>query len=171
MAEIKERPLTPKQQRFVEEYAVDLNALQAATRAGYSSKTAGIQGHWLLRNPKVAHAIAEMRAKLTDECEVHTRDILNGLKEVIARCVEGKPKMVWDYKLKCLVPAVDKESGATIFEFDSNGANRALELLGKYKGIWKDKLELSGEAEMMRTYIQDSIEARKATLLNGNHRQ
>ena len=45
--------LTEKQQRFVEEYLVDLNATQAAIRAGYSVKTADVQGSRMLRNVKV----------------------------------------------------------------------------------------------------------------------
>ncbi len=48
--------LTPKQARFVEEYFVDLNATQAAIRAGYSAKTAYSQGERLLRNVEVAAA-------------------------------------------------------------------------------------------------------------------
>ena len=51
--------LTPKQRRFVEEYLVDLNATQAAIRAGYSKKTAEVQGCRLLSNVKVARKIAE----------------------------------------------------------------------------------------------------------------
>ncbi len=42
--------LTPKQARFVEEYLIDLNATQAAIRAGYSAKTAEVQGSRLLGN-------------------------------------------------------------------------------------------------------------------------
>jgi phage terminase small subunit len=51
-----------KHQRFVEEYLVDLNATQAAIRAGYSPKSAECQGSRLLRNVKVAAAIREAKA-------------------------------------------------------------------------------------------------------------
>lgn len=51
--------LTPKQQMFVHEYLVDLNATQAAIRAGYSEKTAYATGHENLRKPEIAQAIAE----------------------------------------------------------------------------------------------------------------
>lgn len=58
-------PLTPKQQRFVAEYLVDLNATQAAIRAGYSAKTADVQGPRLLGNVRVAEALtAKQRAQL-----------------------------------------------------------------------------------------------------------
>lgn len=53
----KGRPLTPKQQRFVEEYLVDLNATQAAIRAGYSAKTAKAIGHENLTKPDVSAAL------------------------------------------------------------------------------------------------------------------
>jgi len=51
------RPLTPKQQRFVAEYLVDLNATQAAIRAGYAPKHADVQGPRLLGNVGIAAAI------------------------------------------------------------------------------------------------------------------
>ncbi|QLJ16264.1 terminase small subunit [Pseudomonas putida] len=51
--------LTAKQQRFVEEYLIDLNATQAAIRAGYSKKTANEQGSRLLANVSVSAAVAE----------------------------------------------------------------------------------------------------------------
>lgn len=56
--------LTPKQERFVAEYLIDLNATQAAIRAGYSAKTAQEQGSRLLSNVMVAEAIqAAMKAR------------------------------------------------------------------------------------------------------------
>ena len=57
--------LNPKQQRFVEEYLVDLNGTQAAIRAGYSPKTAEVQASRLLSNAKVQQAVAEGRARLS----------------------------------------------------------------------------------------------------------
>lgn len=53
--------LNPKQQRFVDEYLVDLNATQAAIRAGYSVDTAGSIGHENLKKPEIQLAIAEAR--------------------------------------------------------------------------------------------------------------
>ena len=52
-------PLTPKQERFVEEYLIDLNATQAAIRAGYSAKTAEAQGSRLLSNVNVSALVAD----------------------------------------------------------------------------------------------------------------
>ena len=51
--------LAPKQARFVEEYLIDLNATQAAIRAGYSEKTAGQVGHENLKKPEIQAAISK----------------------------------------------------------------------------------------------------------------
>lgn len=67
--------LTPKQQRFVEEYLVDLNATQAAIRAGYSERTANEQGARLLANASVAAAIAEAQAARSARTEI-TQDVV-----------------------------------------------------------------------------------------------
>jgi len=50
----KRGKLTSKQQRFADEYLVDLNATQAAKRAGYSAHTAGQQGEKLLKKAEIA---------------------------------------------------------------------------------------------------------------------
>src|SRR4051812_27986220 len=68
--------LTPKQQRFVEEYLIDLNATQAAIRSGYSPKTACEQGSRLLANVKVQSAIAEGRKKLAEKAGISTERVL-----------------------------------------------------------------------------------------------
>lgn len=70
------KDLTPKQQRFVEEYLVDLNATQAAIRAGYSSRTACEQASRLLANVKVSEAIAEARKKLAEKTGITQERVL-----------------------------------------------------------------------------------------------
>lgn len=67
--------LTPQQARFVEEYLVDLNATQAAVRAGYSAKTASQQGARLLGNVKVQEAIAMAKAARAERVQV-TQDMV-----------------------------------------------------------------------------------------------
>lgn len=62
------KKITDKQKLFIREYLVDLNASQAAIRAGYNPKTAGAMGHELLKKPEIADAIAlavKKRAKRT----------------------------------------------------------------------------------------------------------
>ena len=64
------RPLAPRRQRFVEEYLVDANATQAAIRAGYSPKTAHVQGSRLLTDVKVRTSIDEGLARLSERARV-----------------------------------------------------------------------------------------------------
>ncbi len=70
MATKRTSKLTPKQQRFVEEYLLDLNATAAARRAGYSEKTAEQQGPRLLGNVGVAAAICDRKAKRSQRTEI-----------------------------------------------------------------------------------------------------
>lgn len=63
MAKRSKDILTPKQEAFVHEYMLDLNATQAAIRAGYKPKAASVQGHELLRYPKVQAAISAIQAE------------------------------------------------------------------------------------------------------------
>lgn len=73
------RPLTPRQAAFVQEYLVDLNATQAAIRAGYSEKTAGRTGHENLKKPEIAQAIQEAQAERAERLEVTQDDVVRGL--------------------------------------------------------------------------------------------
>lgn len=69
--------LTAKQQRFVEEYLVDLNATQAAIRAGYAAKHAESQAYQLLQKTPVTAAIARARSKLSERVEISQEMVLN----------------------------------------------------------------------------------------------
>jgi phage terminase small subunit len=71
--------LTPKQQRFIQEYLVDLNGTQAAIRAKYSEKTANEQAARLLANVSIQEAIAEAQQKRSERTEI-TQDMV--LKEL-----------------------------------------------------------------------------------------
>lgn len=68
--------LTPKQERFVGEYLIDLNATQAATRAGYSAKTANEQGSRLLANVSVRSAIEKAQAERGERIKTTADDVL-----------------------------------------------------------------------------------------------
>lgn len=68
--------LTPKQLRFVEEYLLDLNATQAAIRAGYSARTAATIGYELRSNPEVAAAIKAAKAERSLRTQIEADDVL-----------------------------------------------------------------------------------------------
>lgn len=112
------RPLTPKQQMFVREYLVDLNATQAAIRAGYSAKTAEWIGPQLLGKNHVAAKIQELQ------------DIRAGQLELTAKDV-----------LKSIILIRDK----AVVEGKHAAALKANELLGKHLKLFTDKVEHSGK--------------------------
>lgn len=66
------KPITPKQQRFVEEYLVDCNGTQAAIRAGYSARTANVQASQLLAKLSIQEAIQAARAERARRVEQST---------------------------------------------------------------------------------------------------
>jgi phage terminase small subunit len=138
------RGLTDKQSRFVEEYLIDLNATQAAIRAGYSASSADVNGSRMLGNAKVARAIAEKIEKRSQATSLTAEYVVNSLMEVAERCLQRRPVMVFDPVERSMVQATDDE-GNHIWQFDSQGANRSLELLGKHLGMYTDKIRTSDE--------------------------
>lgn len=143
--------LTDKQKAFVAEYLVDLNGTQAAIRAGFSKKTAESAASRLLRNVKVSAEIEIKKKEREARTQLSADYVLTSLKEVADRCMTAVPVMEFDYEEKAMVEKkawVRDEQGKTkevgIYEFDSSGANRALELLGKHFGLFKEKIEHSG---------------------------
>lgn len=79
---------TAKERRFVEEYLVDLNATQAALRAGYSARSARAQGGELLQRPKVAAAIAAAQSARAARTQLAADEVLRNLAPLIRSNVE-----------------------------------------------------------------------------------
>lgn len=127
--------MTDKQQRFVDEYLVDLNATQAAIRAGYSPKTAYAKGCGLLKKPEIVAAIANRQAELREHTGITQEYVVNGFQEIAERCMQKAPVMVFDKVEREYVQAQDDE-GRDIWQFDATNANRAFENLGKHLGIY-----------------------------------
>ncbi|MCZ6730941.1 MAG: terminase small subunit [Gammaproteobacteria bacterium] len=109
--------LTPKQERFCHEYLVDLNATQAAIRAGYAENSAHVTGCRLLRNNKVSEAIAAGKAELAERAGVSQDWVIERLKEVREASMERT-----------------KAGNA----HNPAAANRSLELIGKHGGMWQE---------------------------------
>ena len=113
---ITTQELTDRQARFCEEYLIDLNATQAAIRAGYSEKTANEQGARLLANVSVQEKIAELKAERAKRTEMTQDSVIQELAAVARAEIKG-------------VRAVDKL--------------KALELLGKHLGMFVERYEVN----------------------------
>ena len=168
--------LTLKQRLFVAEYLIDLNATQAAIRAGYSPKTAYAIGEQNIRKPSIQAALKNAMKNREKRTEVTADKVVTELAKIafangtnFARIVTGtRKKKVWNEDLedydeidvdeqfvqfvdtdtlsddeKAVISAVkETRHGIAVESYDKV---RALELLGKHLGMFKDKIELSGE--------------------------
>ena len=74
--------LTPKQARFVQKYLIDLNAAQAAIRAGYSAKTARVIGHENLIKPDIAAAIEKAMAERAERTRLTADWVIDELRKL-----------------------------------------------------------------------------------------
>lgn len=175
--------LNERQQRFVEEYPLDLNATQAAIRAGYSAKTAYSQGQRLLSHVEVAGAIAERMKARSEKTGIDAEWLLRRLAmEAEADMADlydenGKLKqvkdwpLIWRQGLVSGVETVREGSGDDVPSFVDkikiSDRIKRLELIGRHINVqaFKDKLEVDASADLKRIYAEMS--AREAMLDNG----
>lgn len=147
--------LNEKQKRFADEYLVDLNATQAAIRAGYSKKTANEQGARLLTKVSVQDYISKRMAEKEKELIASQDEVLQTLTRVLRR------------QEKEYVVSTKKVSRSY---FDSNGKkctettetpvvvdiptrvsdlNKAAELIGRRYQLYTDKVQVDGNMPVM----------------------
>jgi len=126
--------LTDKQKIFVKEYLVDLNATQAAIRAGYSIDTAKQIACENLSKPYLQDAIGELMEERSKKIDVDSQWVLKRLVKINDRCLEEEEIEKWDYDEKKLI-------GTGTFKFDSSGANKSAELIGKHLAMFTDKID------------------------------
>lgn len=162
--------LTPKQSLFIKEYLIDLNATQAAIRAGYSKKTAEIIGHENIRKPKIAAAIQEEINKRAERAELSADMVINELRLIAFADMqnyvsvnedgsmqaktwdempEGASRAVAEVKEIRRIMSAGKGSGEEIvlecrLGYKHHSKIQALELLGNHLGMWKDVQQHSG---------------------------
>jgi len=125
---------------FCKEYLIDLNAKQAAIRAGYSYKTADVIGCENLIKPNVRYEIDRLQHIRAKKVELTAENILNDILNTRQSC---KDNMI-----------ILTEFGNKIDSAAINGRNRANELLGKHLKLFTDKIEHSGEINIPQINIK-----------------
>lgn len=148
------KKLTPKQERFVEEYLTDLNATQAAIRAGYSKKTAGWIGPQLIGKSHISDAISARRDALSKKINVTHERILTEMARLaffdIRNMMDDEGKPIPIYKLSDdaaaaingidIVTVGNTEVGiGQIMKYKIPDKNKALENLAKILGHFDNK--------------------------------
>jgi len=155
--------LTPKQKAFVEEYLIDLNATQAAIRAGYSKKTARKIGQENLTKPDIQKAIQAAMDERSKRTEVTADRVIKELAKIAFADI--RDFVMWDENGVEILPSADVD-GTVLAEVSEtiniqtfpNGGEvekrqkkvklhdkmKALELLGKHLALFTEKHQISG---------------------------
>ena len=149
--------LTAKQQRFCDEYLIDLNATQAAIRAGYSPKTAEQAASRLLTIVKVSDEIKREMAERSKRTGINQDRVVQELAKLafvnIADVVDLDNATVrrsaTDEDLACIQSVKMKPSEfGTEREIKLYDKKASLELLGRHLGMFKDKLEVEADMDL-----------------------
>ena len=165
--------LTPKQERFVDEYLTDLNATQAAIRAGYSKKTAGRQAIELLNKTHIAEEISSRKKKIADDTGI-TRDRI--IKEMARLAFfnikglvddDGKPKQVHELSddvaaaingIEITIIGNQEDQESHVKKYRIPDKNKALENLAKILG-YMDRDSGQSNTSPILTYRRITINA------------
>lgn len=157
-----QKHLSERQRRFCAEYLVDLNAFQAALRAGYSAATSKTASRWLEKRKIQAH-LALLRNAAAVETKVTPEMVISEL----AKLAFADPRKIFGDDGRLLPPSKWPDdvaagvAGMDVLELDDGGVIRkvkrcdktkALELLGRYLALFKDKVELSTD-ETLRAHL------------------
>jgi phage terminase small subunit len=139
-------PLNAKQARFVAEYLIDLNATQAAIRAGYSAgkdnRSAQVQGERLLSHVEVCAAVEEAMKKRAEDLGIDSKYVLQAIKSTIERCAQAAP--VLDRKGDPVYVDTPNGNVAPAYTFDASAVLKGAELLGKHLKMFTEKHEHGG---------------------------
>lgn len=150
--------MTPKQKLFCDEYLIDLNATQAAIRAGYSKKTAKQIGQENLTKPDIKEYIEKRMAEKEEALIAKQDEVMKYLTSVMRReetesvvvtLSKETTKYVPDDEGKMRKQTI-KEEIPKIVEIPAklSDSNKAAELLGRAYGIYTDRVEQDVDMEL-----------------------
>jgi phage terminase small subunit len=155
--------VTPKQEAFVREYLTDLNATQAAIRAGYSDRTAEQAGFRLLRNVQVARAISAAQQKRAARLEITADRVLQELariaffdpRKVLKADGTAKPLQDLDDDTAAAIAGLEVQEitvgenvVGTVKKYRITDKNAALSNAMRHLGMLREKLEVSGSIDV-----------------------
>jgi len=132
--------LTDKQEMFCREYLIDLNATQAAIRAGYSDGSARNQAHRLMTNDDILQRIAELNHDRLKRTNIDADYVLRQAVKLHERCMQ-EVEPITDRRGE----EISDEQGRTIFDFDAKGAVASLKLIGDHITVQAFKQQTSTE--------------------------
>ena len=119
--------LTIKQEKFCQEYLIDFNGTQAAIRAGYKAKSAYSISNENLRKPEIQSYLKELIEQRNKRTKITQDEVIADIIEVKNRCMQKSPVLFMGEQ-------VQDENGNNLWKFDSQGANKALDMLMKHTG-------------------------------------
>ncbi len=150
---MKSNKLTPKQEAFVREYLIDLNATQAALRAGYSPRTSNEQGSRLLANVSVRFALNQAMKERGERTKVTGDRVLMEIERLAMFDPKDLTRLTGPRDIEDLPE--DIRRAIVGWSWDKNGnftvkmaKEKALEMLGRHHKLFTDKIEVDVTASL-----------------------
>jgi phage terminase small subunit len=132
--------LTDKQEMFCREYLIDLNATQAAIRAGYSEGSSRNQAHRLMTNDDILQRIAELNQDRLKRTNIDADYVLRQAVKLHERCMQEVEPLT-DRRGE----EITDEQGRTVYGFDAKGAVASLKLIGDHITVQAFKQQTATE--------------------------
>ena len=134
-----------KYDHFCREYLIDRNGTRSAISAGYSEKTAAQAACRLLKNVKITNMLIDLTQERNERLDINADYVLSQAVKLHERCMqEVDPVTVKGTPIK-------DEEGRTVYKFDSMGAAKALDMVGKHIDVQAFKEQIGVTADQTMT--------------------